>query len=156
MAMSTSDPLQRAVEAARSEEPEHWATVSDSVKRRVRATVLPSRPIVVVTPDGTTEQDALGSRTYVASRVVRGRVREVLASRDDLTAERIDLTVDDDDRLVRVEVDLVCSYGTVLPVAVAQTRGLVDAVVAELLGEGTRPPIDVRVTDVVVGDPRRT
>lgn len=156
MALSPTGPLERATEAARSEEPDDWQTVSETVKRRVRATVMPARPIAVVAADGSTAQDDLGSRTYVSSRVVRARLRDALRTGPDLTAERIDLTIDDDDLLVRLAVDVVCSYGTDLPDTADRVRELVDAVVVELLGEGTRPPVDVAVTDVVPGDVRLT
>ena len=60
MALSPTGPLERAAAAARAEEPDDWESVSSSVKRRVRATVTPSRPVVVVGPDGATEQDEHG------------------------------------------------------------------------------------------------
>ena len=156
MAMTQTGPLERAVEAARSEEPDDWPSVAQSVKDKVRATLAPSRPVVVVDADGSTDQDAHGSRTYVASRVLRGALREALRTRPDLTAERIDLTIDDEDRLAQVAVDIVCSYGTVLTLAADDTRAEVEAVAAGLLGAGTRPVVDVTVSDVVVGDPRLT
>jgi uncharacterized alkaline shock family protein YloU len=153
MALSPTGPLERAVVAAQTEQRDDWEAVSQVVKRRVRATVTPSRPVVVVAADGSTEQDEHGSRTYVASRVVRAQLRDALRARPDLTAERIDLTIDDD-RLTRVEIDLVCAYGTVLPGAADEARAVVDSVVRDLLGAGTRPAVDVAVTDVVVGDAR--
>jgi hypothetical protein len=156
MALTPTDPLDRAVAAARAEEPEDWATVSKGIRRRVRATVLPSRPIVVVAPDGTLDQDVHGSRTYLSSRVVRTRLRQVLGSLPGATAERIDLDIDGEDRLIRVEVDLVCAYGTVLPALAELARQQTARVVADLLGDGCRPPVDVTVSDVVPGDPRRT
>jgi len=156
MAMSPTGPLERATDAARAEQPEDWQSVSAAVKRRVRATVLPARQIAVVGADGSTAQDALGSRTYVSSRVVRARLREALRSGPDLAAERLDLTIDDDDLLTRVEIDLVCAYGTDVRVAADLARTLVETVVSEALGAGTRPPVDVTVTDVVPGDVRLT
>jgi len=156
MAMSPTGPLERATDAARAEQPEDWQSVSAAVKRRVRATVLPARQIAVVGADGSTAQDALGSRTYVSSRVVRARLREALRSGPDLAAERLDLTIDDDDLLTRVEIDLVCAYGTDVRVAADLARTLVETVVSEVLGAGTRPPVDVTVTDVVPGDVRLT
>jgi uncharacterized alkaline shock family protein YloU len=124
------------------------------VKRRIRETITPSRPVVVVAGDGSTDQDEHGSRTYIASRVVRARLRDALRRSPEVTAERIDLTIGDDDRLARVEVDLVCAYGTALPVAVEDVQVLVGSVVSDLLGPGTQPLVDVTVTDVVVGDVR--
>jgi hypothetical protein len=156
MALSPTGPLERAAAAARAEEPDDWDSVSSSVKRQIRATVAPSRPVVVVAADGSTDQDEHGSRTYVASRVVRARLREALGRSADATAERIDLTVGDDERLARVEVDLVCAYGTQLPTLVEEARLAVEEVLVGLLGAGTRPPVDVTVTDVVVGDVRLT
>lgn len=156
MAMTRTGPLERAIDAARAEEPDDWQSVSDSVKQRIRATITPSRPVVVVERDGSTEQDEHGSRTYVAARVLRRALREALASRPDLAAERIDLTIDDDDRLTQVEVDIVCAYGTVLTAAAEDARAAVDAVAVAMLGAGTRPVVDVTVSDVVVGDPRRS
>lgn len=156
MAMSPTGPLERATDAARAEQPEDWQSVSAAVKRRVRETVLPARQIAVVGADGSTAQDALGSRTYVSSRVVRARLREALRSGPDLAAERLDLTIDDDDLLTRVEIDLVCAYGTDVRVAADLARTLVETVVSEVLGAGTRPPVDVTVTDVVPGDVRLT
>lgn len=156
MAMTQTGPLERAIDAARAEQPDDWQSVSDSVKQKIRATITPSRPVVVVERDGRTEQDDHGSRTYVASRVLRRALREALASRPDLTAERIDLTIDDDDRLAQVEVDIVCSYGTVLTTAADEARAAIEAVAVALVGPGSRPVVDVTVSDVVVGDPRRT
>ena len=83
MALSPTGPLERAAAAARAEEPDDWETVSSTVKKRVRATVAPSRPVAVVGADGATEQDELGSRTYVASRVVRSRLRDALGAGPD-------------------------------------------------------------------------
>ena len=154
MAMSPTGPLERAVDAARAEQPEDWPTVSTVVKQRVRATVLPSRQIAVVGADGSTDQDAFGSRTYVSSRVVRARLRDALRVGPDMAAERIDLTIDDDDLLTRVEVELVCTYGTDVRAAADLARTLVESVLVEVLGAGTRPPVDVTVTDVVLGDVR--
>lgn len=156
MALSPTGPLERAAAAARAEEPDDWDSVSSSVKRRIRATVAPSRPVVVVAADGSTDQDGHGSRTYVASRVVRARLREALGRSADVTAERIDLTVGDDERLARVGIDLVCAYGTRLATLVEEVRLATEEVVVDLLGAGTRPPVDVTVTDVVVGDVRLT
>lgn len=155
MALNPTGPLERAVEAARAEDQDdRWQSVAESVKDKIRASITPSRPVVVVEADGTTDQDDHGSRTYVGSRVVRSAVREALRTRPDLTAERIDLTVDDDDRLAQVEVDIVCAYGTVLTGAAAEARVVVETIAADLLGTGTRPVVDVTVSDVVVGDPR--
>jgi uncharacterized alkaline shock family protein YloU len=156
MALTPSGPLERAAEAAREHQSDDWPSVSDAVKRRVRATVLPSKPVAVVAADGSTAQDEHGSRTYVASRVVRTRVRQLLTTHADLTAERIDLTIDDDDRLVGIEVDLVCAYGVVLPAAADEARQEIIDVLSGLLGAGTVPQVDITVTDVVAGDPRLT
>lgn len=153
MALSHPGPLDRAVTAAQAEQSEDWEAVSQAVKRRVRATVMPARPILFVAADGSAEHDEHGSRTYVSSRVVRAGLRDALRTRPDLTAERIDLTVDDE-RLSRIEVDLVCAYGTDLPAATEAARGLVLTVVRDLLGPGTLPPVDLTVSDVVVGDAR--
>lgn len=153
MALSHPEPLDRAVAAAQAEDPADWESVSQAVRRRVRATVLPARPIVHVAADGSVDQDAHGSRTYVSSRVVRAALRDALRTRPDLTAERIDLTVEDE-RLTRVEVDLVCAYGTELPTATDAARQLALEVVRDLVGPGNAPTVDVAVTDVVVGDAR--
>ena len=90
MALSPTGPLERAAAAAREEQPEDWESVSRSVKRRIRETITPSRPVVVVAGDGSTDQDEHGSRTYIASRVVRARLRDALRRSPEVTAERID------------------------------------------------------------------
>jgi uncharacterized alkaline shock family protein YloU len=87
---------------------------------------------------------------------VRSRLRETLGTSPDSTPERIDLTVGDDARLARVAIDLVCAYGAELPIVVKEVRERAEEVVADLLGLGTRSPVDVTVTDVVVGDVRLT
>lgn len=61
MALIPTGPLERAVEAARAEEPDDWQSVSDQVKQKIRATITPSRPVVVVERDGTVD-DHDGSR----------------------------------------------------------------------------------------------
>lgn len=155
MALSHPEPLDRAVAAAQAEESEDWEAVSQAVRRRVRATVLPARPIVHVAADGSVDQDVHGSRTYVSSRVVRAGLRDALRTRPDLTADRIDLTIEDE-RLVRVEIDLVCAYGTDLPLATDAARRAVLDLVHDLVGRGTTPTVDIAVTDVVVGDARLT
>ena len=156
MALNASSPLERAAAAARAEEPDDWQSVSESVKRRVRATVVPARPVSVVAADGSVLHDEHGSRTWVSSRVVRARLRDALRTGPDLAAERIDLTIGDDDLLTGVAVDVVCAYGTDLHAAAAATRELVLAVLADLLGAGVSAPVDVTVSDVVVGDVRVT
>ncbi|MCF6377104.1 hypothetical protein L2K70_05785 [Nocardioides KLBMP 9356] len=155
MAMSPGTPLERATAAARAEQPEDWPAVSDSIKRKVRETVLPARRIAYVSADGSLDQDEHGSRTHVSSRVLLARLRDALRFGPDLAAERIDLTIGDDDLLTRVEVDLVCAYDTDVRQAADLARSLVEGVLVEVLGPGARPPVDVHVTDVVVGDVRR-
>ena len=44
----TTDPLARALEAARTEQPEHWVELSSAIKRRVREVVTPAYALLVL------------------------------------------------------------------------------------------------------------
>ncbi|KRF00805.1 hypothetical protein ASG88_10255 [Nocardioides sp. Soil777] len=148
------DPLDRAREAARHDEPAGWIELSGSIMSRVRATVAPSEPILAFGHDGATERDDAGSRTWVSARILTTALRRALRE-PTLAPEAIDLVIEDE-RLRRVEVTLVCSYGIDLRAQAEVARDEVHAVVLGILGpdpEFTRGSIDIVVSDVVVGDP---
>ena len=131
------------------EEPDDWESVSSSVKRRVARRVTRA---AVVWSDPT---DHRPGRARVADlrrvRVVRSRLREVLGASPESTPERIDLTIVEDERLVRVEIDLVCAYVTQLPFHVEDVRLRVEVFVIDLLVVVTCLLVDVMLIDVVVG-----
>lgn len=150
-----TDPLRRAVAAAREETPDGWLEISRSVMSRVRALVSPSDPVLTFGADGDPVRDAEGSRTYVAARVVQAALRRRLQGVPTHAPDKIVLRVEDD-RLVGVELGLVCAYGVDL-LAVAER--LREDVLAELLGLVGPDPgltmasIDISIDDVVAGDP---
>lgn len=157
MALNTpDDALARAVELVRGEEPQDWPQVAATAMDRVRSFVTPSVPLDAFGPDGAREFDDRGSRTRIASRVVRAALRAALDTATHVP-DALDLVVDDG-RLVGVEVALVGSYGSDLRALAEEVRARVLDVLRDLLGPDPAfggEHIVVRFVDVVVGDPRR-
>ena len=146
-------PLERATEAAREDET-GWSEVADRIKDRVGAVRLPSRPIATFTASG---EPALadGHPVTVASRELQGAIRSLLQAPTH-APDGIDLTVEAG-RLVRVEVDVVATYGEPLLPLLETLRAEVASVVVDHVGPDPsfdlRGDVVVRVVDVVVGDP---
>lgn len=148
------DPLERAVRAARADQPPGWIELSASIMSHVRSVVTPAQPILAFTDQGESIRDEHNSRTFVSARVVTAALRRLL-QRPTHAPSAIDLTVESD-RLTGIHVELVCTYQVDLVELGNQVR--VDALeqIGALLGND--PVFDlthVRVTviDVVVGDP---
>ena len=156
MALEPTDPLDRAVSAARDEPtPETWEQVSSSVMGRVRSLVRPSEPLLVHTATGTTEQDDAGSETVVQSRVLVTALRRLFATHPTLALADVRLEVEER-RLLDVELDVVSAYGVSLPEVAEQARAEVLETVRQHLGPdpGFGPgSIAISVVDVVE-DPR--
>lgn len=151
----TTDPLERARQAARDEQPEGWIELSESVMSRVRALVTPSEPILAFTNTGNADHDRVGSKTRVSARIVTAALRRVL-QQPTHAPEDIDLEILDE-RLGHINIKLVCSYDVDL-VALAETvRNRVHhEVVSSILGpdpEFTPTTISIDIVDVVVGNP---
>lgn len=145
----TSDPLGRALAAARADQPEDWVALSDAVMRRVREVVTPAYPLLVrELPDG--------SRSYVSTRVISAGLRLLLSREPTHAPSGIRLRLDDD-RLVGVDLALVAAYGVDLVALAARVRAEAIAEVAALTGLPPLPASEVSVdlVDVVQGDPRR-
>ena len=145
------DPLERAVELARSEpvDPPGWEDVAGSVMRSVRATVRPGRRIGVPLPDDG------GGATYVSDRVVVSALRSALGDLDGLAPSRIRVEVADD-RCTAVEVELAARYGTDLLLLGDRCQQIVTRVLRGLLlGAADAVEVSVVVVDVTLDDPRR-
>jgi len=150
----TTDPLERARQAAREEQPDGWIELSESIMSRVRALVTPSDPILAFTETGTTDRDTSGSKTRVSARIVTAAIRRVL-QQPTHAPEDIDLTVIDE-RLARVDFKLVCSYDVDLVSLAEVVREQVHHEVASILGpdpEFASSTISIDIVDVVVGNP---
>lgn len=143
----TTVPLARALEAARSTEPEGWAGLADAIMRRVGALTVPAYPLVVrVLPDG--------SRTSVSTRAVQTALRVALSQSPTHAPSGIRLELDGD-RIVGAEVALVASYGLDLVALADEVRPLVAAEITGLTGQPLAlAAVTVDVVDVVDGDPR--
>lgn len=155
MAVEITDPLERATRAARASSPHGWTELSDSIMGKVRLIVAAGQPLVAYSPSGSPVHDDAGSTVLVSSRAVTAAVRRALQE-PSYVLDGVSLHADDQ-RLVAIDLELVCAYGTDLmaDAADARTRTL-DAVLALLgpvpgLGPGQ---VEVRITDVVQGDPR--
>lgn len=158
------DPVVRATRELRrraeaDEAPEGWPAVAQTVRQRVRSSVAPADPVLVVgTPadPAATVRDDRGSRTYVSSRVLEASLRRLLRREPTHAPERITLRVEHE-RPAQVAVELTCSYGTDLHALAEEVRADARAVLAETVGVGAGPPVPVTVVvvDVVAGDPRR-
>lgn len=150
----TPDPLDRALEAARHEEPQGWIELSASIMSRVRRTIAPSEPILAFNQAGLAEHDETGSRTWVSARIVTAAIRRAL-DLPTVAPDGIDLVIEEE-RLRRVELSLVAAYGVDLPALAEVARDRVHEAVVGLLGpdpEFSAASIDVHISDVVVGDP---
>lgn len=156
MALEPTDPLDRAVSAARDEPtPETWEQVSSSVMGRVRNLVRASEPLLVHTAAGATEHDDAGSETVLQSRVLVTALRRLFAAHPTLALSDVRLEVEER-RLVEVELDVVSAYGVSIPDVAEQARQEVVATVRQLLGpdpDFTAASIAISVVDVVE-DPR--
>ncbi len=151
----TSDPLDRALQAAREETPEGWVELSQSVMSRVRGLVAPSDPVLAFGAEGSDTHDATGSRTFVSTRVIAASLRRLLQGAPTHAPERIDLEVVDD-RLVAVELTFVCSYGVDLRALAGRLRDDVLTELTSLIGPDPElgpAMIDIEIADVVDGDP---
>ena len=148
------DPLDRALQAARAEEPDGWNDLSRSIMSRVRSVVTPSYPVLAYSDRGDVSHDDAGSRTRVSSRILNRTLRNLL-QQPTVAPVAIDLDVVDE-RLQGVSLSLVCSYGVDLVALGESVRGEVLAELVEVLGpdpDFTAADIHVHITDVVVGTP---
>lgn len=153
----SSDPLDRATAAIRSEESAGWPETSQKVIAKVRRLVMPAALLMTFGDDGRTVRGPQGSTVRVSGRVLVPRLRDAVDTETRAT-DSIDLTVVDD-RCAGVRVGLVCSYGGDLQAEGASVRADVTAVLHDLLGvdPGFDPDRDVvvEIVDVVEGDPHR-
>lgn len=148
------DPLDRALEAARAEEPDGWNDLSQSIMSRVRSVVTPSYPVLAYSNRGEVNHDDAGSRTRVSSRIINRSLRTLL-QQPTVAPVGIDLEVADE-RLEGVSLSLVCSYGVDLVALGDAVRAEVLAELVAVLGpdpDFTVANIHVHIKDVVVGDP---
>ena len=156
MALEPTDPLDRAVSAARDEPTaETWEQVSTSVMGKVRSLVRPSEPLLVHTATGATEHDDAGSETVVQSRVLVTALRRIFAAHPTLALSDVRLEVEER-RLVEVELDVVSAYGVSIPEVADQARQDVVETVRQLLGPDpafAAASVAISVVDVVE-DPR--
>ncbi|MEI7056513.1 hypothetical protein WBG06_11905 [Nocardioides sp. CCNWLW239] len=157
MALDPS-PLDRAVRAARADEPAGWVDLADSIMARVRRVVVPSEPILTFTAQGTTARDQEGSRTFVSARVITAALRRLLQEHPTHAPETIDLHVDDS-RLTSIDIRLVARYGVELHPLADTLRPQILAIVREFLGPDpgiALSTIEIEYVDVTRGDPNRT
>ncbi|MCM3515229.1 MULTISPECIES: hypothetical protein [Nocardioides] len=147
--------LDRALRAVREDDPGGFEGVRSSVLERVRRTVVPADPVLVRRADGGVDHDPDGSRTWVSSRVVRSAVRRLAQRRVASAPASVQVDVDEE-RVTRVRLGLVCSYGTDVRSEAAEVRGEVQELLVSLVGPDPRGAVDVDidVVDVVEGDPR--
>lgn len=152
----TPDPLERATQAARTEEPEGWIELSESIMTKVRSAVTPAEPILAFDAAVGAVRDAEGSRTFVSSRVVSAALRRVLQGESTHAPDRLRLQVDDG-RLVAVDIAIVASYGVDLVALADAIRQQVLRELVSLIGPDPEigpGQVSIEVVDVVVGDPR--
>lgn len=156
MALEPAEALARATDAAREEDaPEGWTEVAAGVRARLRSLLPPSHPLLVVAADGSLVHDQAGSRTFIADRLVRDALRELLQAHPTHAPDDIRLLVEDD-RLRGVEVDLVAAYGVPLPALGEAVRTEVLTTLRGLVGPDPElgpGQVAVRFVDVSVGDP---
>lgn len=147
----TDGALERATDLlARGDEP-GWAELSARIAARLQALVTHAEPVLAHAAQGTGGWDEHGSRIWVSSRVVTARVREA-ATIPGCVPARIQMPVVDD-RPGTLHVDLVVGYGLGLVQAAERVRGRVRRAVRDLVGPGAPVVVDLRVVDVVPGEP---
>lgn len=141
----SGDPVERARDLAREQDSERWDALSARIREQARSITRPAEPIEV----GSAED---GSRTRVSSRIVTARLRRLLQQQATHAPAAIDLVITDE-RLVEVSADLVCSVGPDLHLLADEVREEIRDALRELADlEPER--VDIRVVDVVDGDPR--
>ena len=148
------DPLDRARRAAREEEPDGWIDLSQSIMSRVRSVVTPTVPVLAFSTTGETTHDDAGSQTRVSSRILNNALRRLL-QQPTVAPVAIDLTIVAE-RLEAVSLSLVCSYGVDLIALADAVREAAYAEIVSVLGpdpDFSPGHIDVRISDVVIGDP---
>lgn len=157
MAVEITDPLERATRAARASSPHGWTELSDSIMGKVRLIASPGQPLLSYSRSGAPSHDDAGSAVRVSSRVVTAAVRRALQE-PSYVLDDVRLHAEDQ-RLVAVDLELVCAYGTDLMADAADARARAVDAIGSLLGPvpGFGPAqVEVRITDVVQGDPRST
>ncbi|UAL28881.1 hypothetical protein K8W59_13785 [Nocardioides rotundus] len=157
MAIEITDPLERATQAARESSPHGWTQLSESIMGKVRTLASPGQPLLSYSASGSPAHDEAGSQVRVSSRVVVAGVRRALQDPSYVLAD-VSLHVDDQ-RLIGVDLDLVCAYGIELLAAAADARARAVDAVRSLLGpvpDFGPAQVEVRIVDVVQGDPRST
>jgi hypothetical protein len=154
--MTEPDPfLSRAASFLRNTPEPGWDAISDRVMAAVRATPRPGWPLRTARSSDDTGTGAL----FVSDHALRAILARELRRRYLCQPTAITFTVDErDDRLLRgVHLDVTGSYGTQLRALGDQIRITVAEIVHDVLGtdrsEPQSRPIDVTITDVVVGDP---
>lgn len=109
MAVGPTDPLERARRQLQDDaEQPQWLDLSDAIMARVRGISWPAAKVLAVDLEGNEERDAQASRTFVSARVLRDGLRRALTT-DTVEPREIDVTVAQD-RLVRLELELVATY----------------------------------------------
>lgn len=157
MALEPS-PLDRALRAARADQPAGWVDLAESIMSRVRAIVVPSEPILTFTEQGASARDEEGSQTFVSARVLTAALRRLLQEHPTHAPEAIDLQVDDG-RLSRVDIRLVARFGVELHPLADTLRPQILAIVRGLLGPDPDiglSAIQIEYVDVTRGNPNRT
>lgn len=150
MALEPSDPLERATRALRQDEEEaqepRWLELSESIMTRVRGISWPAARVLASDPEGRSDRDTQGSRTYVSSRVVRDALRRALTT-SQVEPKDIDLRVVDD-HLQRLDLELVATYAQDLQEVGHWARGEALRVLDEQLGPlpDLDPDADVSIT----------
>lgn len=153
----SQDPLERATQAIREEDAPEWVEVAQTIKSRVRSVVRPAATLTAFDPQGTATHGSRGSTLHVSERVLTPRLRAVIDT-STRAADSVDVTVTED-RCSTIRIGLVCTYGSDLQTEGAEVRAAVAEVLTALLGPDPafdpERDVEIRIVDVVEGDPHR-
>jgi len=150
------DPfLSRAASFLRATPEPGWDAISDQVLAAVRAAPRHGWPLHAAPIPGDTAPGSI----HVSDHALRAVLARELRRRYLCRPTEITFTFDeqDDRRLRGVHLNIIGTYGTELRELGDQIRATVAEIVRDVLGDSEtqdhNQPIDVTITDVVVGDP---
>ncbi len=161
MSTTAADALGRATRRLRDAPEPGWTRISDSVIAKVRATSRRTTPVAASLSDLPRTEAPVreGESTHVSDHVIATHLNRAITAAHPCALADVVLSLDGD-MFLAASVHVVGEYGADLHVLGEQVRVTAIGVLTDLLGPHHPPltleQVDVRVSDITAGDPRRT
>ena len=158
---TAADALARAARRLRDAPKPGWTQISDAVLAKVRATSRRTTPVAASTSDlpRTGESPPGGESTHISDQVIATHLNRAITAAHRCALVDVVLSLDGD-AFLAATLYVVGAYGADLHVLGEQVRVTAGGVLTDLLGPHHPPltleQVDVRVSDITAGDPRRT